>query len=177
MFYYTSKVFNLGGDDFFFQVTCLQDFFGDDDVFIACGPEKFRYAQDDFVLDHSGKAAHWPKLGISSSGTCLHDRVWKEDALVVVFVVCLFYNSASWITPPMPTWSPLFVILWFITWLCFNNYLYLRENGSITSLSFNVHGGPVGPRWSHWKHSPGLPCDGHEPNYLSHQLRLPRGTR
>uniref|UniRef100_A0A8D2NBJ9 Serine/threonine-protein kinase DCLK2 n=1 Tax=Zonotrichia albicollis TaxID=44394 RepID=A0A8D2NBJ9_ZONAL len=40
------------------QVTCLQDFFGDDDVFIACGPEKFRYAQDDFVLDHSGKAAH-----------------------------------------------------------------------------------------------------------------------
>ncbi|NXH99817.1 DCLK2 kinase, partial [Pachycephala philippinensis] len=30
-----------------------QDFFGDDDVFIACGPEKYRYAQDDFVLDHS----------------------------------------------------------------------------------------------------------------------------
>ncbi|KAI5107689.1 serine/threonine-protein kinase DCLK2 isoform X3 [Silurus meridionalis] len=38
------------------QVTCLQDFFGDHDVFIACGPEKHRYAQDDFVLDHSGKA-------------------------------------------------------------------------------------------------------------------------
>ncbi|XP_026885061.1 serine/threonine-protein kinase DCLK2 isoform X1 [Electrophorus electricus] len=35
------------------QVTCLQDFFGDDDVFIACGPEKYRYAQDDFGLDHS----------------------------------------------------------------------------------------------------------------------------
>ncbi|XP_042614162.1 serine/threonine-protein kinase DCLK2-like isoform X4 [Cyprinus carpio] len=35
------------------QITCLQDFFGDDDVFIACGPEKYRYAQDDFVLDHS----------------------------------------------------------------------------------------------------------------------------
>ncbi|XP_015264515.1 PREDICTED: serine/threonine-protein kinase DCLK2, partial [Gekko japonicus] len=35
------------------QVTCLQDFFGEDDVFIACGPEKYRYAQDDFVLDHS----------------------------------------------------------------------------------------------------------------------------
>ncbi|XP_072262001.1 serine/threonine-protein kinase DCLK2 isoform X1 [Pyxicephalus adspersus] len=34
------------------QVTCLQDFFGDDDVFIACGPDKYRYAQDDFVLDH-----------------------------------------------------------------------------------------------------------------------------
>uniref|UniRef100_A0A8C5DJF6 Serine/threonine-protein kinase DCLK2 n=1 Tax=Gouania willdenowi TaxID=441366 RepID=A0A8C5DJF6_GOUWI len=39
------------------QISCLQDFFGDDDVFIACGPEKFRYAQDDFVLDHSGKAS------------------------------------------------------------------------------------------------------------------------
>ncbi|XP_041839639.1 serine/threonine-protein kinase DCLK2 isoform X2 [Melanotaenia boesemani] len=35
------------------QIICLQDFFGDDDVFIACGPEKHRYAQDDFVLDHS----------------------------------------------------------------------------------------------------------------------------
>lgn len=35
-------------------MTCLHDFFGDDDVFIACGPEKFRYAQDDFSLDESG---------------------------------------------------------------------------------------------------------------------------
>uniref|UniRef100_A0A674C6Q2 Serine/threonine-protein kinase DCLK2 n=1 Tax=Salmo trutta TaxID=8032 RepID=A0A674C6Q2_SALTR len=33
-------------------VTCLQDFFGDDDIFMACGPEKFRY-QDDFLLDES----------------------------------------------------------------------------------------------------------------------------
>lgn len=39
------------------HITCLQDFFGDDEVFIACGPEKHRYAQDDFVLDHSGKAS------------------------------------------------------------------------------------------------------------------------
>ncbi|KAK2863268.1 hypothetical protein Q5P01_002801 [Channa striata] len=45
------KLFTLDGK----QVTCLQDFFGDDDVFMACGPEKFRYAQDDFVLTHSGK--------------------------------------------------------------------------------------------------------------------------
>uniref|UniRef100_A0AAY4AT09 Serine/threonine-protein kinase DCLK2 n=1 Tax=Denticeps clupeoides TaxID=299321 RepID=A0AAY4AT09_9TELE len=37
------------------QITCLQDFFGEDDVFVACGPEKYRYAQDDFVLDHSGE--------------------------------------------------------------------------------------------------------------------------
>uniref|UniRef100_A0A8C8VN66 Doublecortin like kinase 1 n=1 Tax=Pelusios castaneus TaxID=367368 RepID=A0A8C8VN66_9SAUR len=34
------------------QVMCLQDFFGDEDIFIACGPEKFRY-QDDFLLDES----------------------------------------------------------------------------------------------------------------------------
>ncbi|XP_077355850.1 serine/threonine-protein kinase DCLK2-like isoform X2 [Festucalex cinctus] len=39
------------------QLTCLQDFFGDDDVFMACGLEKFRYAQDDFVLTHGGKTA------------------------------------------------------------------------------------------------------------------------
>lgn len=38
------------------QVTCLQDFFGEDDVFIACGPEKFRYAQDDFSLDDNGQS-------------------------------------------------------------------------------------------------------------------------
>uniref|UniRef100_A0A8C6SI07 Serine/threonine-protein kinase DCLK2 n=1 Tax=Neogobius melanostomus TaxID=47308 RepID=A0A8C6SI07_9GOBI len=34
------------------MVTCLQDFFGDDDIFFACGPEKFRY-QDDFNLDEA----------------------------------------------------------------------------------------------------------------------------
>lgn len=39
-------------------MTCLHDFFGDDDVFIACGPEKFRYAQDDFSLDESGNVEH-----------------------------------------------------------------------------------------------------------------------
>ncbi|XP_029786185.1 neuronal migration protein doublecortin isoform X6 [Suricata suricatta] len=43
------KLYTLDGK----QVTCLHDFFGDDDVFIACGPEKFRYAQDDFSLDEN----------------------------------------------------------------------------------------------------------------------------
>uniref|UniRef100_A0A4W3J9N3 Doublecortin domain-containing protein n=1 Tax=Callorhinchus milii TaxID=7868 RepID=A0A4W3J9N3_CALMI len=43
------KLYTLDGK----QVSCLQDFFGDDDVFIACGPEKFRYAQDDFSLDEN----------------------------------------------------------------------------------------------------------------------------
>uniref|UniRef100_A0A672MHU1 Doublecortin domain-containing protein n=1 Tax=Sinocyclocheilus grahami TaxID=75366 RepID=A0A672MHU1_SINGR len=36
------------------NVASLQDFFGEDDIFLACGPEKFRY-QDDFLLDESGK--------------------------------------------------------------------------------------------------------------------------
>lgn len=35
------------------QVTCLQDFFGDEDVFVACGPEKLRF-QDDLMLDETG---------------------------------------------------------------------------------------------------------------------------
>uniref|UniRef100_A0A8C1XIS6 non-specific serine/threonine protein kinase n=1 Tax=Cyprinus carpio TaxID=7962 RepID=A0A8C1XIS6_CYPCA len=39
------------------QLTSLQDFFGDDDVFIACGLEKFRYAQDDAAIGHAGKGA------------------------------------------------------------------------------------------------------------------------
>lgn len=36
------------------QVTSLQDFFSDDDIFIACGAEKYRY-QDDLMLDDSGE--------------------------------------------------------------------------------------------------------------------------
>ncbi|XP_042270313.1 serine/threonine-protein kinase DCLK1-like isoform X2 [Thunnus albacares] len=47
------------------MITCLQDFFGDDDIFIACGPEKFRY-QDDFNLDESecrvAKSASYGRL-------------------------------------------------------------------------------------------------------------------
>ncbi|XP_051946973.1 serine/threonine-protein kinase DCLK2-like isoform X2 [Xyrauchen texanus] len=39
------------------QLTSLQDFFGDDDVFMACGLEKFRYAQDDAAIGHAGKSA------------------------------------------------------------------------------------------------------------------------
>ncbi|XP_035377583.1 serine/threonine-protein kinase DCLK2-like isoform X2 [Electrophorus electricus] len=46
------KLYTLDGK----QLTSLQDFFGDDDVFIACGPEKFRYAQDDAAIGHAGKA-------------------------------------------------------------------------------------------------------------------------
>ncbi|XP_077596515.1 serine/threonine-protein kinase DCLK1a isoform X3 [Stigmatopora nigra] len=34
------------------QVTCLRDFFGDEDAFVACGPEKLRH-QDDLMLDET----------------------------------------------------------------------------------------------------------------------------
>uniref|UniRef100_A0A9J8BC96 Serine/threonine-protein kinase DCLK2 n=1 Tax=Cyprinus carpio carpio TaxID=630221 RepID=A0A9J8BC96_CYPCA len=49
------------------MVTCLQDFFGEDDIFIACGPEKFRY-QDDFLLDESGKIMNNVQLSTPRSG-------------------------------------------------------------------------------------------------------------
>ncbi|XP_043929307.1 serine/threonine-protein kinase DCLK1 isoform X2 [Protopterus annectens] len=51
------------------QVLCLQDFFGEDDIFIACGPEKFRY-QDDFLLDESEcrvvKSTSYTKIATTS---------------------------------------------------------------------------------------------------------------
>uniref|UniRef100_A0A8C5GT17 Serine/threonine-protein kinase DCLK2 n=1 Tax=Gouania willdenowi TaxID=441366 RepID=A0A8C5GT17_GOUWI len=43
------KIYTLEGK----LVSCLQDFFGDEDVFVACGPEKLRY-QDDLLLDDNG---------------------------------------------------------------------------------------------------------------------------
>uniref|UniRef100_G3QBB6 Serine/threonine-protein kinase DCLK2 n=1 Tax=Gasterosteus aculeatus aculeatus TaxID=481459 RepID=G3QBB6_GASAC len=48
------KIYTLEGK----MVSCLQDFFGDEDVFVACGPEKFRY-QDDLMLDESGEATRY----------------------------------------------------------------------------------------------------------------------
>uniref|UniRef100_A0AAY5E939 Serine/threonine-protein kinase DCLK2 n=1 Tax=Electrophorus electricus TaxID=8005 RepID=A0AAY5E939_ELEEL len=57
------KLYTLDGK----QVCVLQDFFGDDDVFIACGPEKFRYAQDDAAIGHAGKATAVMKSSRSSA--------------------------------------------------------------------------------------------------------------
>ncbi|KAM9781191.1 serine/threonine-protein kinase DCLK1-like isoform 3-T3 [Syngnathus typhle] len=42
------KIYTLEGK----LVTRLQDFFGDEDVFVACGPEKLRF-QDDLMLDET----------------------------------------------------------------------------------------------------------------------------
>ncbi|XP_058645907.1 serine/threonine-protein kinase DCLK1a isoform X7 [Onychostoma macrolepis] len=56
------RIYTLEGK----QVICLQDFFGEEDIFIACGPEKFRY-QDDFMLDESEcrvvKSTSYGKIG------------------------------------------------------------------------------------------------------------------
>uniref|UniRef100_A0A3P9M998 Serine/threonine-protein kinase DCLK1 n=2 Tax=Oryzias latipes TaxID=8090 RepID=A0A3P9M998_ORYLA len=52
------KIYTLEGK----LVSCLQDFFGDEDIFVACGPEKFRY-QDDLMLDES-------ECRMMKSGTC-----------------------------------------------------------------------------------------------------------
>ncbi|CAM9329610.1 unnamed protein product [Lampetra planeri] len=60
------KIYTLEGK----LVTCLQDFFGDEDVFVACGPEKLRYQddlmryQDDLMLDESG-GEHQPNPSTS----------------------------------------------------------------------------------------------------------------
>uniref|UniRef100_A0A8D3DH53 Serine/threonine-protein kinase DCLK2 n=1 Tax=Scophthalmus maximus TaxID=52904 RepID=A0A8D3DH53_SCOMX len=50
------KIYTLEGK----LVACLQDFFGDEDVFVACGPEKLRY-QDDLMLDATEKHPFAPK--------------------------------------------------------------------------------------------------------------------
>ncbi|KAI4832034.1 hypothetical protein KUCAC02_015018 [Chaenocephalus aceratus] len=48
------RLYTLEGKQLAYRdIICLQDFFGDDDVFIACGMEKHRHTQDDFLLDHS----------------------------------------------------------------------------------------------------------------------------
>uniref|UniRef100_A0A3P9QIU6 Doublecortin n=1 Tax=Poecilia reticulata TaxID=8081 RepID=A0A3P9QIU6_POERE len=70
------RIYTLDGK----QVTCLQDFFGDDDVFIACGPEKFRYAQDDFSLDEN---AVW----IGLARYLIHSTLFFPPP-------CLFFLSA-----------------------------------------------------------------------------------
>ncbi|KAL2094440.1 hypothetical protein ACEWY4_009159 [Coilia grayii] len=67
------KVYTLDGK----QVTCLQDFFGDDDVFIACGPEKFRYAQDDFSLDENARISSGAKPKWRGSPSNQECRIMK----------------------------------------------------------------------------------------------------
>ncbi|KAG7224557.1 hypothetical protein INR49_011309, partial [Caranx melampygus] len=68
-------------------VSCLQDFFGDEDIFVACGPEKFRY-QDDLMLDESEcrmmKSVNYGKMSGSlnrgSPKTVIQSRRSKSPA-------------------------------------------------------------------------------------------------
>uniref|UniRef100_A0AAY4C5G4 Serine/threonine-protein kinase DCLK2 n=1 Tax=Denticeps clupeoides TaxID=299321 RepID=A0AAY4C5G4_9TELE len=61
------KLYTLDGK----QVMCLQDLFGDDDVFMACGMEKIRFAQDDFVLEHKATRAFVNGEKLLSNLLCL----------------------------------------------------------------------------------------------------------
>uniref|UniRef100_A0A7N8XHU7 Serine/threonine-protein kinase DCLK2 n=1 Tax=Mastacembelus armatus TaxID=205130 RepID=A0A7N8XHU7_9TELE len=61
------KIYTLEGK----LVSCLQDFFGDEDIFVACGPEKFRY-QDDLMLDESGESTvASPDISMLTFHVCL----------------------------------------------------------------------------------------------------------
>ncbi|XP_078028618.1 serine/threonine-protein kinase DCLK1a isoform X4 [Epinephelus lanceolatus] len=79
------KIYTLEGK----LVSCLQDFFGDEDVFVACGPEKFRY-QDDLMLDESEcrmmKSVTYGKMSGSlsrgSPRTAIQSRRSKSPASV-----------------------------------------------------------------------------------------------
>nr|XP_020476126.1 serine/threonine-protein kinase DCLK1-like isoform X1 [Monopterus albus]XP_020476128.1 serine/threonine-protein kinase DCLK1-like isoform X1 [Monopterus albus]XP_020476129.1 serine/threonine-protein kinase DCLK1-like isoform X1 [Monopterus albus] len=79
------KIYTLEGK----LVSCLQDFFGDEDIFVACGPEKFRY-QDDLMLDESEcrmmKSVAYGKMSGSlnrgSPRTIVHSRHSKSPVSV-----------------------------------------------------------------------------------------------
>uniref|UniRef100_A0A3P9CJL7 Doublecortin n=1 Tax=Maylandia zebra TaxID=106582 RepID=A0A3P9CJL7_9CICH len=101
------RIYTLDGK----QVTCLQDFFGDDDVFIACGPEKFRYAQDDFSLDENGHSSGLALLFASLANFLIHS---------------IFTSSTSFPSPPP---SSLFVFLPTL----FTSALALPANGTGSS--------------------------------------------
>uniref|UniRef100_A0A671VBN8 Serine/threonine-protein kinase DCLK2 n=1 Tax=Sparus aurata TaxID=8175 RepID=A0A671VBN8_SPAAU len=75
------------------MVTCLQDFFGDDDIFFACGPEKFRY-QDDFNLDESGESSLFYLRQRSNSGKSLQ-VAYMLLFLPLNYIVLLFCTTAE----------------------------------------------------------------------------------
>ncbi|XP_056892391.1 serine/threonine-protein kinase DCLK2 isoform X2 [Takifugu flavidus] len=89
------------------QITCLQDFFGDDDVFIACGPEKYRYAQDDFVLDQSEcralKSSHGRAVSLNRSfKSCGASRRCKSPGAIGAAK-----HAAQYSTSHSPVKSPV----------------------------------------------------------------------
>uniref|UniRef100_A0A3P8XSX4 Serine/threonine-protein kinase DCLK2 n=1 Tax=Esox lucius TaxID=8010 RepID=A0A3P8XSX4_ESOLU len=90
------RIYTLEGK----QVTCLQDFFGDEDIFVACGPEKYRY-QDDFHTHISVSSSH-----ISVSNTSSLSLAPTISVLSSAHLLSSVLNSSQLLTLPLSP-SPL----------------------------------------------------------------------
>ncbi|RVE63960.1 hypothetical protein OJAV_G00141420 [Oryzias javanicus] len=103
------KIYTLEGK----LVSCLQDFFGDEDIFVACGPEKFRY-QDDLMLDESEcrmmKSVTYGKMSGSlnrfSPRTSIQSRRSKSPAAVNGMPASQQSTPHSGKSPSPPPTSP-----------------------------------------------------------------------
>uniref|UniRef100_A0A3Q3J8P1 Serine/threonine-protein kinase DCLK2 n=1 Tax=Monopterus albus TaxID=43700 RepID=A0A3Q3J8P1_MONAL len=79
------KIYTLEGK----LVSCLQDFFGDEDIFVACGPEKFRY-QDDLMLDESGEASvSCSDISLLTFHICISLLLSPLSSALLHFLFCL----------------------------------------------------------------------------------------
>lgn len=108
------------------QVTCLQDFFGDDDVFIACGPEKFRYAQDDFSLDDNGQC-------VNISMCFMHQNAATVGPVAALSSKKHINDFSSACTPTADVWSAswqttLFFsgVNWFVSGVSWTIKIWMR---------------------------------------------------
>uniref|UniRef100_A0A674PMN8 Serine/threonine-protein kinase DCLK2 n=1 Tax=Takifugu rubripes TaxID=31033 RepID=A0A674PMN8_TAKRU len=90
-------------------VTCLQDFFAEDDIFFACGPEKFRY-QDDFNLDENGEcfmewmfAAPWMRAMVPAVKVGSNHNFWTRFYFYLPNLISC-YSTAELMDehPPIP---------------------------------------------------------------------------
>uniref|UniRef100_A0A672YSX1 Serine/threonine-protein kinase DCLK2 n=1 Tax=Sphaeramia orbicularis TaxID=375764 RepID=A0A672YSX1_9TELE len=94
------KIYTLEGK----LVMCLQDFFGDEDIFVACGPEKFRY-QDDLMLDESGEAIINTQKYNSSRKTHSAFTCWSSSMSVFLSHFHPFHSPScsifSLVLPPV----------------------------------------------------------------------------
>lgn len=83
------------------QVNCLQDFFAEDDIFFACGPDKFRY-QDDFNLDENGECfMEWMRNWVGIIPVMGHVEESFEGFCPLNYLVrrlkpILFYTEYRW---------------------------------------------------------------------------------
>ncbi|XP_055004904.1 serine/threonine-protein kinase DCLK1a isoform X2 [Boleophthalmus pectinirostris] len=98
------KIYTLEGK----LVSCLQDFFGDEDIFVACGPEKYRY-QDDLMLDETEcrmmKSVNYGKMS-SSLNRCSPRTVQALRSKSPASVSSLNGTPASQLSTPLSGKSP-----------------------------------------------------------------------